>query len=214
MAQYGKTEYWDERYTRDPEPFDWYQRWSGIRDIVSEYMKSKSANILNVGCGNSRLSEEMYEDGYTQIMNVDYSLVAIKAMQEKYREKVGMQYVQMDLRAMEFPEGAYNVVVDKGTLDSVLCGEGSTLNVQKMLMEISRVLDSKGVYILISHGQPSYRLTYLQRPEFGWDVKVHTVGKPTMGMNTAVPTDDKEGNVHYIYICQRGSDGSGGAGTA
>ena len=89
MAQYGKTEYWDERYTRDPEPFDWYQRWSGIRDIVTEYLKSKSANILNVGCGNSRLSEEMYEDGYTQIMNVDYSLVAIKAMQEKYREKVG-----------------------------------------------------------------------------------------------------------------------------
>ena len=31
----------------------------------------------------------MYEDGYTQIMNVDYSLVAIKSMQEKYREKVG-----------------------------------------------------------------------------------------------------------------------------
>jgi len=214
MAQYGKTEYWDERYTRDPEPFDWYQRWSGIRDIVGEYLKSKSASILNTGCGNSRLSEEMYEDGYTQIMNVDYSLVAIKSMQEKYREKVGMQFVQMDLRAMEFPEGAYNVVIDKGTLDSVLCGEGSTLNVQKMLMEVSRVLDSKGVYILISHGQPSYRLTYLQRPEFGWDVKVHTVGKPTMGMAGAQPTDDKEGNVHYIYVYQRGSDGSGGAGAA
>lgn len=214
MAQYGKTEYWDERYTRDPEPFDWYQRWSGVRDIIGEYLKSKSASILNVGCGNSRLSEEMYEDGYTQIMNVDYSLVAIKAMQEKYREKAGMQFVQMDLRAMEFPEGAYNVVIDKGTLDSVLCGEGSTLNVQKMLMEVSRVLDSKGTYILISHGQPSYRLTYLQRPEFGWDVKVHTVGKPTMGMASAQPTDDKEGNVHYIYVCQRGSDGSGGAGAA
>lgn len=71
-----------------------------------------------------------------------------------------------------------------------------------------------GTYILISHGQPSYRLTYLQRPEFGWDVKVHTVGKPTMGMASAQPTDDKEGNVHYIYVCQRGSDGSGGAGAA
>ena len=59
-----------------------------------------------------------------------------------------MQFVQMDLRAMEFPEGAYNVVVDKGTLDSVLCGEGSTLNVQKMLMEVSRVLDSKGELLL------------------------------------------------------------------
>ena len=34
MAQYGKTSYWDERYTKDPEPFDWYQRYSGIRDLV------------------------------------------------------------------------------------------------------------------------------------------------------------------------------------
>ena len=34
MAQYGKTAYWDERYTKDPEPFDWYQRYSGIRDLV------------------------------------------------------------------------------------------------------------------------------------------------------------------------------------
>ena len=40
-------------------------------------------------------------------------------MQEKYRDKVGMQYVQMDVRAMEFPEGAYNVVMDKGTMDLV-----------------------------------------------------------------------------------------------
>jgi hypothetical protein len=24
MAQYGKTQYWDERYMKDPEPFDWW----------------------------------------------------------------------------------------------------------------------------------------------------------------------------------------------
>jgi len=204
MAQYGKSEYWDERYTRDPEPFDWYQRWSGVRDIVVEHVKAKAANILMVGCGNSRMGEEMYEDGYTQIMNVDISMVCIKAMQEKYRDKVGMQFQQMDMRAMEFPEGAYNIVVDKGTLDIVLCGEGSTLNVQKALAEISRVLDSKGVYVCISHGQPSYRLTYLQRPEFGWDVKVHTVTKPMMGQQGAVATKEDKDNVHYVYVCVKG----------
>ena len=30
-ARAGKTSYWDERYTKDPEPFDWYQRYSGIQ---------------------------------------------------------------------------------------------------------------------------------------------------------------------------------------
>ena len=62
MAQYGKTAYWDERYTKDPEPFDWYQRYSGIKDLIAQYVK-KSDNILMAGCGNSRLSEDMYDDG-------------------------------------------------------------------------------------------------------------------------------------------------------
>ena len=45
MAQYGKTSYWDERYTKDPEPFDWYQRYSGVRDLVNQYVKLY--NIIN-----------------------------------------------------------------------------------------------------------------------------------------------------------------------
>lgn len=40
---------------RDPEPFDWYQRYGGVKDIVSEYVK-KDDNILMLGCGNSSAS--------------------------------------------------------------------------------------------------------------------------------------------------------------
>ena len=58
MAQYGKATYWDERYTKDPEPFDWYQRYSGVKDLIAQYVK-KTDHILNIGCGNSRLSEDM-----------------------------------------------------------------------------------------------------------------------------------------------------------
>ena len=39
MAQYGKASYWDERYTKDPEPFDWYQRYSGIKDLLAQYVR-------------------------------------------------------------------------------------------------------------------------------------------------------------------------------
>lgn len=200
MAQYGKSEYWDERYTRDPEPFDWYQRWSGIRDVLTEYIKP-NYNLLVIGAGNSRLSEEMFDEGYGQITNIDTSLVAVKAMQEKYKDKEGMVYAQMDVRQMELQDGTFNCVIDKGTMDSVLCGEASTLNVQKALNEIARVLDNKGVFICVSHGQPSYRLTYMQRPEFGWEVRVHTVEKPRMGMSGAAMIVEDKDNVHYIYVC-------------
>ncbi len=69
---------------RDPEPFDWYQRFSGLKDIITTHV-DKGHRILNVGAGNSRLSEEMFEEGYTQITNIDISNVCIKAMKDKYK---------------------------------------------------------------------------------------------------------------------------------
>lgn len=63
MSQYGKVEYWEERYTkyvmvwwRDPEPFDWYQRFNGLKELIQANIMPEH-RILNVGAGNSRLSE-------------------------------------------------------------------------------------------------------------------------------------------------------------
>jgi hypothetical protein len=53
MAQYGKPEYWEDRYNKDKEPFDWYQRWSGIKDVVTQFIQPNH-QILNVGAGSSR----------------------------------------------------------------------------------------------------------------------------------------------------------------
>merc|ERR1712039_579791 len=144
------------------------------------------------------------------ITNIDISMVVVKAMQEKYRDKPGMSYTQCDARAMELPDQDFNVVLDKATLDSILCGEGSTHNAQKMLQEVSRVLQPNGKYIAISHGQPSYRLTYLQRPEFDWTVHTYPVQKPMMGMTASLSSDDKD-NVHYIYVCVKGESTKGDA---
>ena len=62
MANYGKGEYWDDRYQKDKEPFDWYQRYSGLRDIITanvtqppnQYEPDGRHKVLNVGAGNSR----------------------------------------------------------------------------------------------------------------------------------------------------------------
>ena len=49
---------------RDPEPFDWYQRYSGIKDLIGQYVK-KTDHVLMSGCGNSRecLGSVMVETG-------------------------------------------------------------------------------------------------------------------------------------------------------
>ena len=41
-----------------------------------------------LGSGNSKFSEEMFEDGYQNITNVDISFTVIKQMQDHYKEKI------------------------------------------------------------------------------------------------------------------------------
>lgn len=101
MAHYGRLDFWDERYTKDREPFDWYQRFNGIQETMNKFIPSKNSKILNAGCGNSSknlnkgigLSEDMMEDGYTSIDNIDYSKVVIETMIEKCKEKSGLKCI-------------------------------------------------------------------------------------------------------------------------
>eukprot|EP00002_Diphylleia_rotans_P026109 TRINITY_DN5195_c0_g1_i2.p2 TRINITY_DN5195_c0_g1~~TRINITY_DN5195_c0_g1_i2.p2 ORF type:complete len:130 (-),score=28.30 TRINITY_DN5195_c0_g1_i2:706-1095(-) len=119
MAQYGRKEYWDERYTRDPEPFDWYQKWDAVKEPLAKYLKA-SQQILNIGAGNSRLSEEMFDAGFQNITNIDISGVVVKAMTEKYADRGGMTYAIMNVMSLHFSDGKFDVVLDKATLDSLL----------------------------------------------------------------------------------------------
>ena len=80
---YGQLEYWDDRYSKRIEPFDWYQTYSDLKEIITPYLE-KENKILNVGCGNSTMSEEMYNDGYENITNIDFSSKAISQMEERY----------------------------------------------------------------------------------------------------------------------------------
>jgi len=157
---------------RDKEPFDWYQRYSGIKDIITQYIQP-TFQILNIGCGNSSkivqndniqtkgLSEEMYEDGYQHITNIDISFTVIKQMQEMYKEKIpNLPFKQMDVRSLQYDDGTFDAVIDKGTFDSILCGDGSGPNADQMLNEIYRTLSPTGVYICISYGLPEQRMGY------------------------------------------------------
>lgn len=51
-----------------------------------------------VGCGNSRLSEEMYDVGYHSIANIDISDIVIKQMREKNaKQRLEMTFEKMDV---------------------------------------------------------------------------------------------------------------------
>merc|ERR1712034_109438 len=100
---------------------------------------------------------------------------------------------------LDFKDETFNCIIDKGTMDSVLCGEGSTSNVSKMLSECVRVLKPGGVFFMISYGVPDNRLGYLESEEYPWKVSVSTVAKPTVSAN-AVSNSKDANSVHYLFV--------------
>merc|ERR1712146_312188 len=105
---------------------------------------------------------------------------------------------------MDLPDGSFDIVLDKATLDSILCGDGAASGGHKLLSEVSRVLAPEGAYVCVSHAWPQYRLNWLQRPEYGWNVKPFTIDKPSLGETAALSADAAD-HVHYVYLCSKGA---------
>lgn len=141
----------------------------------------RSLKYLIVGCGNSELSAHMWLDGLTNLVSVDYSEVVILKMKLLYDSQpdLAATFQVADCRYMDdTPDGAYDVIVDKGTLDALLCGSDSHKHQLALLVELHRVLKPGGVFLLITYGQTTSRLPYLERPTYDWDV-THVALGPT-----------------------------------
>ena len=79
MPNYGDPRYWDKRYAEnDGSMFDWLEDYQSLQPLIKDLIPDKTSKIIIIGCGNAPLSEDMYDDGYKNILNVDISSVVIK----------------------------------------------------------------------------------------------------------------------------------------
>lgn len=109
----------------------------------------------------------MYEDGFENILNIDISATVVKYMEDKCKVRcpnmscnfifncLDMKADVLDLH--ELKPGEFNVVLDKGTLDSILCGDNSEPNAHKMMAEIYKALAPNGIYVCITYGDEDHR---------------------------------------------------------
>lgn len=200
MPEYGKPEYWDQRYGANSSNFDWYMSYQGLKEHLEPYLKS-DCRILMVGCGNSRLSEGLYEAGYKSIVNIDISSVCIEQMKERYSQShPDMDFITMDATKLDLPSESFDVVIDKGTLDAILCGTDSYENAAAMLKEISRVLKPAGSLLVITYGQPDTRMEHFEKRELSWSTS-HT-------LISASGEDQEPGSTYHMYAMTKGGSGS------
>ncbi|XP_047982893.1 EEF1A lysine methyltransferase 4 [Salvia hispanica] len=222
---YADALYWDARYIQEVEcgSFDWYQRYSALRPFIRKYIHPNS-RVLMIGCGNAVISEDMVKDGFEDIMNIDISSVAIEMMKKKYESVPQLKYMQMDVRDMSlFPDDMFESVIDKGTLDSLMCGTDAPLSASQMLGEVSRLLKPGGVYMLITYGDPNVRMPHINRPVYNWKIELYIIPRPGFQKPGGAPPlrshldpipltekgllpadyvmEDPES--HFIYVCKK-----------
>ncbi|CAN7993928.1 unnamed protein product [Ixodes hexagonus] len=179
-TEFASEKYWNEFFQkRGKAAFEWYGEYWQLCGTLYKYLK-KSDKLLVVGCGNSSLSADLYDSGYTSNVSIDISGVVIQQMIEKYgKTRPHIQFQQMDASKMEYTDEEFSVIVDKGTVDALTPDKdvGTVAKLSGVFVEISRVLRVGGRFICISLLQRHVLETLLEwfsaDSTWTWVVRVH-----------------------------------------
>eukprot|EP00967_Tisochrysis_lutea_P106086 scaffold162293_cov18-Tisochrysis_lutea.AAC.1 len=113
--------------------------------------------------------------GFKSVHNIDYCQIVINQMRGLHQAIEGLSYAVADARwalghnssapslqnsrAMpEIPATSFDFVLDKGTLDANVSGEGGIANGQAISQEVYRVIKPGGHFLVVSHASPEARL--------------------------------------------------------
>ncbi|CAJ1396157.1 unnamed protein product [Effrenium voratum] len=164
---------------------EWLLTWRCIAPIFEKYCgQRKRWRILHAGCGNSALTDEMHEAGYECITSIDNSATAIEQMKAAHCE---MEWHCMDATAMSFRDRHFDVVIEKGLVDCLLCMEAKDLESTKFLKEVVRVLALEGLFFCISFSQSR-----------GWrfqDLELRVLEMQPLPAGRA--------GLNFLYVCQK-----------
>lgn len=196
--QYALKEYWEERYQKNNEPFEWFQSFPDLKEVISANIP-KEFKILHIGCGSSELAAQMVAEGWSDIVNVDFSSTIINVLKKRYAGKPELSFVEMDIGDMNFAAGSIDAVLDKACLDSILCCEEAQKQAEKIIAQIYKVLRPGGMFLLVATNHSETKLKMLERTEFEWNVIVEAIPKPGL-LN--LPLDD-DVSYHYVFICRK-----------
>ncbi|NXS52420.1 EFMT4 methyltransferase, partial [Brachypteracias leptosomus] len=200
--RYRQRRFWDQLYRQEgAEPREWLGGLSRFLPQLEAELRPGD-RILVLGCGNSALSHDLHELGHTDVTSIDFSPACIAAMRARYaRHCPSLRWAVMDIRSLAFPNGTFDVVLEKGTLDVLMVEETDPWNVspqavasmQRVLEEVSRVLRPGGCFISITFAQPHFRKPHYAQEAFGWSLRHVTCG------------DGDTGTFHYyLYIMRKG----------
>ncbi|NP_001038234.3 eEF1A lysine and N-terminal methyltransferase [Danio rerio] len=171
--EFSSADYWERFFRkRGEKAFEWYGDYNSLCGVLHKYIKPRD-KVLVVGCGNSELSEQLYDVGYRQLTNIDISETVVSHMNQRNAERrPDLSFQQLDATQTGFESGSFQVTLDKGTLDAMASEEDGAL-AGRMLAEVGRVLAVGGRYVCITLAQEHVIKLAVEHFVKGWAVRVH-----------------------------------------
>ena len=162
--------------------FDWIFEFGRIASFFdSAYtgiFNRSTSRILVAGCGTSKLSAQLADIGFGEVVSVDNDVDCIAHMSELHRNDSRMQWFVHDLvepqntiSSFHGIDGSFDMIVDKGTLDAILV-EGS---IYTMLYEIHRLIRMGGCYVVFSINTEQLLAPLLSMESLGFHVTCHEI---------------------------------------
>ncbi|XP_026881821.2 eEF1A lysine and N-terminal methyltransferase [Electrophorus electricus] len=176
--EFSSADYWERFFRkRGEKAFEWYGDYNSLCGVLHKYIKPRE-KVLVVGCGNSELSEQLYDVGYRHLTNIDISETVVSQMsQRNARRRPDLTFQQVDATQMCYESGSYQAALDKGTLDAMASEEEGTL-ASRMLAEVGRVLAAGGRYVCVTLAQEDViRLAVEHFAGAGWAVRIHCLNQ-------------------------------------
>ena len=204
VCQYGRPEFWDNNFATEYEPFEWYYGYDVFKSIITDNVEYNE-KVMVSGIGSSRMLIDMVEDGYTNVIGNDISRVAIAQQKIKCEEYPQISFFTGNMLDTDLPAASLDAIIDKAVLDSLLCTGQSEVSVKQYIIEVERLLNENGKFIVISNGLPEDRLKFLEQhdidePNFTpWTMDVQAVVKPKQFAKEVMDPDNPE-SLYFMYV--------------
>jgi len=178
---YAAAGYWEQRYNSSSGFHAWYYSFEDLKPLFERTLGGDeealySCSVLEIGCGDSPLiggfsrakaqaqsqpqSQPQPQPQLLRLHGVDIAANIVEHLTAKQprHTKHELLYSRMDATRLDFPDHTFDLVVDKGTIDALLCEPNAavkTETVTQVFYESFRVLKrGQAALMVVSHMQP------------------------------------------------------------
>jgi len=199
---------------------EWYFSFEELRPLLEMHLAPLAPlRLLEVGCGDAPLAPAFAGAAAdsalatARAVAIDFAASVVEALKRDCAGD-GVEYACMDARAMTFADGAFNAVIDKGTIDALISGKGGLKRVRELLGDAIRVLEPGGVLCITSHLNPLKELgeTFLEEVLFPvlrghhrdtWIVYCHASEGDLERQAEADPEGPEPAYLPVVYMIER-----------